>query len=380
MVKLDSVLRHSISPPSFDRTKLSRHRLVDAIHANIPRKLIVIAAPAGYGKTTLLSDFSAHTEMPVCWVRLTEADSDAMRLATVLAASLEKRFRRLAGKFDLTRLAGSLPEAIARAMAEVIDIHVSNTFVIALDDVHLINHSSAATSFLDAFLEVQPENVTLIASGREVIEVSLARLMAEGDLAGFGPQDLALTKQELIDLAQVQAGIELDEQEADRLINETRGWITGVLLSGKLSSAGLSALIQDPRPMVYEYMASVVLNRQPDDLRRFMINSSVFPVMTAEGCDFLLQQDSSHQFLHRIVRGGMFVTSTDEIPRTYEYHPQFRRFLLELLESADRKLLIFLRNTDRWSMPSICILTPVRTRKRQSWPKSMPKRYTGMDD
>jgi len=89
--------------------------------------------------------------------------------------------------------------------------------------------------------------------------------------------------------------------------------------------------------MVYEYLASVVLNRQPDDLRRFMLDSSVFPVMTAEGCDYLLQQEQSNRFLRRLVRGGMFVTVTDESPRTYEYHPQFRQFLLETLKSANRK-------------------------------------------
>lgn len=337
MAKLDTVLRHAITPPAFDQTKLHRERLVDMIHANIPRKLIVIATPAGYGKTTLLADFSAHTEIPVCWVRLTEADRDVIRFATVLAASLQRRFRRLGGQLDLERLADSSPQAIARAFAEVIDAQVSETFVIALDDIHLINRSKATTAFLDAFLEVQPEQVTVLVAGREVLEVSLARLMAEGGLAGLGPQDLALTRSELVELVKSQGGAELDQQEADRLLDETRGWITGVVLSGKLSGSGLSALVQDPRPMVYEYLASVVLNRQPDDLRRFMLDSSVFPVMTAEGCDCLLQQEQSNRFLRRLVRGGMFVTVTDESPRTYEYHPQFRQFLLQLLESADRR-------------------------------------------
>ena len=337
MAKHDTVLRHAITPPAFDQNKLHRERLVDMIHANIPRKLIVIATPAGYGKTTLLADFSAHTEIPVCWVRLTEADRDVIRFVTVLAASLQRRFRRLGGQLDLERLADSSPQAIARALAEIIDAQVSETFVIALDDIHLINRSKATTEFLDAFLEIQPEQVTMLVAGREVLEVSLARLMAEGGLAGFGPQDLALTRSELVELAVSQGGFELDQQEAARLLEETRGWITGVVLSGKLAGSGLGMLAQDPRPMVYEYLASVVLNRQPDDLRRFMLDSSVFPVMTAEGCDYVLQQNQSNRFLRRLVRGGMFVTVTDESPRTYEYHPQFRQFLLQLLESADRR-------------------------------------------
>jgi LuxR family maltose regulon positive regulatory protein len=337
MSSLDSVLRHAVTPPAFDQTKLNRERLVDIIHANIPRKLIVIATPAGYGKTTLLANFSDQTELPVCWVRLTEADRDVMRFANVLAVSLQRRFRRLVGKFDLERLSDSSPQALARSFADIIDANVSETFVITLDDVHIINRSRATMAFVDAFLEVLPEQVTILAAGREVLEVSLARLMAEGGLAGLGPQDLALTRPELAELAEIQTGFELSSQDANRLLEETRGWITGVVLSGKLTGGGLSALVQDPRPMVYEYLASVVLNRQPDDLRRFMLDSSVFPVMTAEGCDYVLKQDQSIRFLRRLVRGGMFVTATDETPRTYEYHPQFRQFLLELLKSADRK-------------------------------------------
>ncbi len=90
MARLDPSLKHAITPPAFDANKIHRERLVDALHGEIARKLIVIAAPAGYGKTTLLADFAAHTDIPVCWVGLTEADRDVMSFATVLLASLKR--------------------------------------------------------------------------------------------------------------------------------------------------------------------------------------------------------------------------------------------------------------------------------------------------
>jgi LuxR family maltose regulon positive regulatory protein len=335
----DSVLRHAITPPAFEAGRLHRERLVDAIHANIPRKLIAIAAPPGYGKTTLLADFTAHTELPVCWVRLTEADTDLMRLAAVLAGSLQRRFRRLRGQPNLASLAGSEPAGIARAFADVIDAKVSETFVIALDDIHLVNRSGPVLAFLDAFLEAQPDQVTLIASGREVLDVSLARLMAEGSLAGLGPHDLALDRGELVELVQGQMGIALEGEGADRLLEETRGWITGVLLSGMLSGRAMGDVLQGQRPMVYEYLASVVLNRQPDDVRRFMLDSAVLPVMSAAACDHVLRRSDSERYLTRLVRGGLFVTATEDSPRTYEYHSQFRNFLLESLAGSDRERL-----------------------------------------
>jgi ATP/maltotriose-dependent transcriptional regulator MalT/two-component SAPR family response regulator len=337
MAKLDPVLRHAITPPAFEKSKVHRERLVDSIHANVPRKLIVIAAPAGYGKTTLLADFTAHTDLPVCWVRLTEADRDVVRFTDVLALSLQRRFRRLQNALNLERLSGSSPEALARAFIELIDTHVSETFVIVLDDVHLINESKATLDFLDAFLEELPDQVTLIGVGREVLEVSLARLMAESDLMGLGPQDLALTLDEVIELAQSRSGMELSDHAAEQLHEETRGWITGVLLSNEISGIIPLRIAPTARPMVYEYLASVVLNRQPDHLRRFMLDTSVFPVMSVEGCDFLLKRDDSGRFLRELVRGGTFVTASDEGQRTFEYHPQFREFLLETLGSADRK-------------------------------------------
>ena len=335
MAAMDSVLRHAITPASFDESMCHREHLVDTLHANIPRKLIIIAAPPGYGKTTLLANFTANTELPVCWVRLTEADQDVIRFAGVLAASLKKRFRRLREYLDLETYAGATTDALVNAFVSAIEEQVSETFVIAIDDVHLINHAKETCSFLDRFLDALPDQVTIIAAGREVLEVSLAKLMAEGDLAGLGPHDLALTHDEVVEIARLHSGIELSEQEADELLVETRGWVTGAILSGELAGSNLGSLVGNARPMVYEYLASVVLNRQPDDLRRFMLDSSVFPVMTARACDHVLGKTNSAAFLGVLLKKSLFITATNESPRTFEYHPQLRAFLLQLMESAD---------------------------------------------
>ena len=331
----DPLIRHAITPPTFDKGKLSRERLVDAIHANIPRKLIAIAAPPGYGKTTLLAEFGQETELGVCWFRLSEGDWDVMRFVQVLAASLQERFRRLRGLPDLTALANSSPEALALAFSTLIEERVSETFVIVFDDVHLVNSSPPVLAFMEAFLETLPEQVVVIAAGREVLEVSLARLMAEGDLAGLGPHDLALTREELAELSRSQFGANLSEQEIDHVLEETRGWVTGVVMSGAIADARLGSMLGAGRPMVYEYLASVVLNRQPDDLRRFALDSAVLPVMTSEACDHVLQRSDGQRQLTRLVRKGLFVTSTESTPRFYEFHPLFQQFLIESLRSSD---------------------------------------------
>ncbi|MGH2621895.1 MAG: BTAD domain-containing putative transcriptional regulator [Anaerolineales bacterium] len=344
MASRDPLIRHAIAPPAFDeRTSLHRERLVDAIHANIPRKLVAIAAPAGYGKTTLLADFGANTELTVCWARLSQADWDIMRFTQVLAASLQRHFRRLKGQPDLAALATASPEAVALAFTAAISDNITEAFVIALDDVHLLNQSKPALAFLDRFLQELPEQVTVIAAGREVPEISLARLMADRDLAGFGPQDLALTRAELIELTQRQRSTPLSDFEIDRLLEESRGWVTGIVMSGTVADRGLGSLVNAGRPMMFEYLASVVLNQQPDELRRFALDAAVLPIMTEEACNVVLGRDESKRLLNQLVRKALFVTASEGTLRTYEFHPLFREFLLASLEGADPKRIVDLR-------------------------------------
>jgi ATP/maltotriose-dependent transcriptional regulator MalT/DNA-binding SARP family transcriptional activator len=343
MTGLTSSFAHAITPLAFDRTKLHRERLVDLLHSHLPRRLIAIVAPPGYGKSTLLADFAAHTDLPVCWVRLSEADADAMRLATVLAASLRRRFRRLRGRPDFASLAGSAPQALARALVELIEELVPEPFVVAFDDIHLVNASREAMSFLDAFVEEQPAHLTLMITGRQLPELSLARLVASGEMAGIGVRDLALTREELAELARIRLGAELSEEHLSGLLDETQGWISGVLLSATLMGSNTGPLAQRSRPMVYEYLAAVVLGQQPDDLVRFMLESAVLPVMTAESCDAVLQRHDSQRHLTRLQREGLFVVATEQTPRTYEYQHQLRQYLLETLQGKDPRRLQALR-------------------------------------
>jgi LuxR family maltose regulon positive regulatory protein len=342
MIK-DPLIRHAITPPAFDKRMVHRAQLVDSIHANIPRKLIAIAAPAGYGKTTLLADFAAHSELPVCWVRLGENDQNPVRIAKILVASLQKQFRRLKDQIDIGTLDNESPQTLAHAFASAIDEKIGEAFVIAFDDVHHLNDFPDAIAFLDGLLEHLPEQATMIAAGREVMEVSLARIMARGDLAGIGPHELALTREELVKLVDLRLGVELDEDEAAVLMAETEGWVTGVLLSGTISRKSLGSLAGHAQPLVYEYLASVVLNRLPDEMRRFLLDSSVLSIMSAETCDLLLNRTDSEQILSDLTSRGLFITASADSPRTYHYHPKFREFLLDSLEAIDAGRLTNLR-------------------------------------
>ncbi len=323
----DTLIRHATAPIEFDSKKLHREHLVDLIHENLHRKLIAIGAPAGYGKTTILADFAHHSTIPVCWMRLSIVERDVFRFVQVLAASLQRKFRRLQGSPDLGKLAGSSPEALAREFINCIEDLIPEPFAIAIDDVQYINNSKNVLRFLDAFIEELPEQVTVITAGREILNVALARLMAEGDLAGIGPHDLAFSRQELGDFVDGLSGVTLSDEELLELYEQTRGWVTGVVLSNHLASGGLQALFQSATGLVYEYLISVVLQQQPEFIRKFLLESSILPVMTYSSCDEVLSRDDSLKMLNLLLDKGLFISVTSDIPRTYEYHPQFRSFL-----------------------------------------------------
>ena len=333
MAKLDPAIRHAITPPQFDGRKVHRGALIDRLHGEIGRKLVAIAAPAGYGKTTLLADFIAHTDVPTCWVQVVDADRDFVRLAGVILASLEARFRRLRNQIDVRAYVKAGPRGLAREIAAVIDELVPEPFAICLDDVHAIHGADNAMEFLDELIAEMPEHVTFFASGREVVEVSLASMMARGQLAGFGPHDISLTKEEVSSLMERLTGEQLGTNELDRLYEETRGWATGVVLS-EFAPTRASLAHGLPENVVYEYLASVALNRQPEPIRQFMLKANILPIMTGETCDWLLETTGSAEVLSNLAARGLFTTARPD--GAYEFHPMFRALLSESAIAADR--------------------------------------------
>lgn len=340
---VDLRVKHAIAPIALGQGKIHRSRLVDLLLSHVSKKVIVIAAPAGYGKTTLLADFAAHAGMPICWVRLQDDLDDAVSLARMLHASLNVKFRRLRGLPRLSAFTGLSPEALARLIGEAVETAIDEPIGIIIDDVQVANQSTEAIAFLDALAVSLPPHVTILLAGREPPELSLARLMAEGNLAGIGPQDLALTRAELVCLLAGTSPAAQHEQMADHLLETTRGWITGVLLSRELARLGPTGPTLEHRPLVYEYLASVVLSRLPETLRRFMHESSVLRTMDVNSCDVVLGVKDSAAHLGYLARKGLFVTVSENEPRSYEYHPLLRTLLLSELEASAPQRIAGLR-------------------------------------
>ena len=318
---------------------LRRSRLVDFLHANIDRKLIVVAAPAGYGKTSLLVDFLHEVDAAVCWYSLDPYDADPRVFLDHLIASIQMKFpnfghRTQAALKSMSNIRDNLYPLTAVLANEIYEI--SDYLVLVLDDFHHVDSSEVINGLLSLLLRYAKENFHLIISSRTLPGIPDQALMfARGQMAGLGLEDLKFTPDEVQALVKQNYGLDLPAHVAEDLARYSDGWITGILLAGYQAGwenilAG-AVRLSEASGRVYDYLAEQVLDRQPPALREFLLESSVLSEMTPARCDLLLGRNDSHMWLEYLGRNSLFVTSVGE--DVYAYHPLFREFLLSRLRA-----------------------------------------------
>ncbi|MEK7324021.1 MAG: hypothetical protein AAB217_02045, partial [Chloroflexota bacterium] len=307
------------------------------------RKIILIAAAAGYGKSSLLADFAHDVDYPVTWLRLDEFDRDLATLSTNLTTALRQVFPAFRSALPaLAAEAGANPDVLASALANEIEGAIDEYFLLVLDDFHLIEESAVAVHFFDVLLAHLPEQAHLLIAGRAIPPLQIAPLAARQQIAGLSEEHLRFTPAEARALIELRNRVALPEADAEKLVADTEGWITGILLTTHLMWRGLMAsLIQarhSQRPL-YEYLAAEVLDHQPEPLRQFLLESSVLPEMEPAVCDAVLGRLDSAELLQQAESRRLFINSVGDEFRAYQYHPLFREFLIERLgaQNMERK-------------------------------------------
>ena len=314
---------------------VERPRLREILAAGEGRALTLVSAPAGFGKTTLLAEWSEDRSdggIPVAWVSLDESDNDPARFLTYLVGALQEIEEGIGEGVLASLRSPELPhvEAVVGALINELAGVPQEIFVI-LDDYHVIDSEPVhqAVSFL---LEHLPENAHLVVSGRTDPPLPLPRLRARDQMAELRAADLRFTTDEATAFLGDVMGLALSAGDVAALGEITEGWVAALQLAalsmrdlGDVS--GFVNAFSGSNRHVLDFLAEEVLDRQSEDVREFLLHTSVLERLTAPLCDALTGRDDGQGMLERLERENLFVVALDDERRWYRYHHLFADFL-----------------------------------------------------
>src|SRR6266511_142981 len=326
-------------PPA--RTDLvPRPHLIKRLNDTVHSKLTLISAPAGFGKTTLVSGWVASCGQPAAWLSLDEADNDPARFMLYFVAALQTIAPDIgAGVLGVLHASPSQkppPESTLTTLLNEISA-ISNNFILVLDDYHVID-SKAIGSMLIFLLKHFPPQMHLVITTREDPNLPIAQLRARGQLTELRIADLRFTASEAGEFINQVMGLKLSVEDIAALESRTEGWIAGLQLAA-ISMQGLqdvSSFIESftgTHRFVLDYLLEEVFVHQSERIQKFFLCTSILDRMCGSLCDAVLLDSpgSGQATLEYLERANMFIVPLDNERRWYRYHHLFADLLQQRL-------------------------------------------------
>ncbi len=337
------VLVTKVTIPPLRSVLLHRSRLLEVLQQSRSVPLTLLAAGAGFGKTTLLAAWASQHAGQVAWLSLDEQDNDPTRFWTYVIAALRHSGPRLSavGEAALAMLHSSHPPLLTSALTSLINdlATLALDTALILDDYHLIREAAIHES-LQFMLDHLPPCLHLCLSSRVDPPLPLARLRARGQLVEIRDMDLRLSNEEAAGFLKEIMGLSLSEAEVRRLEQRTEGWIAGLQLAALSTRrhADVSAFIRaftGSHRLILDYVQEEILEPLPQAQQRFLLYTSVLERMNAELCQAVTGEQASQQMLVSLERANLFLIPLDEERRWYRWHTLFREVLLARLQATE---------------------------------------------
>lgn len=328
---------------------VSRERLLATLNSGLHRKLTLISAPAGYGKTTLLSEWAALTESQLGWITLNPGDNDTERFLTYFIHALQNATNSLSNLDSILGVRISLqpipPDAVLAILVNELS-GINDQLALVLDDYQVVENPEIH-EFLVAFLDHMPANVHLLVSSRSDPPLRVARLRAKNQLNEITEKDLRFTHEEAEAFFDGVMGLQLTEGQVSKLGARTEGWITGLQLAGlslkdREHPAELIETLSGTHRYILDYLIEEVFSDLPLILQTFLLRVSILERLTSGLCDALVadQADESGQTLQSkgilefLDTSNLFVVPLDSQRQWFRFHPLFADFLKDRLANV----------------------------------------------
>jgi LuxR family maltose regulon positive regulatory protein len=322
---------------------VTRSRLIERLDDVASCTVTLVSAPAGFGKTTLLSAW-AHAEdragrCKVAWVSLAAGDNDIVRFLGYVVAALQTVWPDV-GTTTLGMLDSLQPPSLEVALTPLINdmTGIAEPTALVLDDYHLITAQPIheAVGFL---LDYLPPQIHLIIAARTDPSLPLGRLRGRAQLNELRAADLRFTTEETALLLNEAMGLDVLPQDAALLEARTEGWVVGLQLAAlslkgrdRASVTNFIAALRGNNRYILDYLTEEVLDRQPETVQQFLLQTSILDRLTPSLCDAVTGRDDSVAMLRRLDSGNLFVVPLDESRQWYRYHHLFADLLRSRLE------------------------------------------------
>lgn len=338
-----SVLTTKLRPPDVESGFVRRERLEKMVDLAGGQTLALITAPAGWGKTTLMRQWYYRlrkANVTVGWVSLDALDNDPARFVNHLFAAL--------GLGVEQRTASGLPDSsisVSSAIARMINA-LSDTdgrFALMLDDFHLL-HENAVVEAVELLVDRAPSNLRVFLASRGAANLRLSRWQASNRMRAIVADDLKFEPCEAADFLARRSPLAFSKDQVRRLTERTEGWITGLQLAAlSLQEQADTETFLDSfsgrHCNIYDYLSEEVLARQTDDVREFLLQTSILDRLNADLCDAMTGRDDGQSMLELLERRNIFFFRLGAERVWYRYHHLFAEFLRNRLRRERPKAL-----------------------------------------
>ena len=344
-MSIESIIQTKLHRPPNDRTHLHRLHLLDRLSQHRHRPLALVSAPAGYGKSTLVSCWLEACDVPNAWVSLDETDNDLRLFLSYFVSAIKRLFPVTCGETLSMLKAANLPpvSVLSRSLINELD-QIGKEFILALDDYHLIRDKSVH-GLVAKLLDHPSAHMHLVLIGRRDPPLPLTSLRARGKMVEIRTQDLRFSLEETVVLLQQMIGVPIEKSAAVLLEEKTEGWVTGLRLAAlslrhhKDLDRFLTGLPAENR-YVMDYVVSEILSHQPSDIQECMLKTSVLSRFCAPLCDAVCFSDTDSGvcemngsgLLEVLDKANLFVIPLDDEGKWFRYHHLFQTLLKRQLK------------------------------------------------
>jgi LuxR family maltose regulon positive regulatory protein len=346
----DSLLRTKLFVPPARAKLVGRPRLNEKLNAGLDRSLILVSAPAGYGKTTLVSGWLRETGIASTWLSLDEDDNEPRRFLQYLVAAIQKIVPTVPG--DAVQMLSGAAAASVEALLTVLinEIALQSTpLILVLDDLHVI-HTQPVLDALRFLLEHIPPDLHVVVLSRSDLPLPLARMRARGQIQDLRAADMRFDRHEVAAFLQDVMGLGLTADDIASIEARTEGWIAGLQLAalslqGSKDAHSFVGEFASRQDYLVDYLVEEVLNAQADPIKTFLLQTSGLGRMCGALCDAVLEPAPGDRIagqatLEALDQMNLFVTPLDEERNWYRYHHLFADVLHKHTRHLDPALAV----------------------------------------